>query len=108
MNKSIVRDLLLWALPTVMLLIALLPIALPAFFGMLLQIVVSIAAAVIAYLLFTQKPKYYIIWGIVFIFFVLIFNPVIKLAVLTNMAIPLALIAAAIFIANWWFVFRKT
>jgi len=107
MGKSIVRDVVLWGVPTALLLVTLLPIGVSPLFGMLLQIVVSIAAAVIAYLLFTQKPKYYIIWGVVFIFIVFIFNPIIKVAIFMNMAIPLALVAAVIFITNWWFVFRN-
>src|SRR4029079_13747022 len=91
-----VKNGFLWIVPAVLLLISLLPINLTAFFPIVLQIVVSLAAIVIAYLLFTEKPRYYIIWGIVFIFIVLIYNPLIHLSVIMGIEVPLSLIAAII------------
>lgn len=107
MNKAYTREIVLWFLPAVMLIISLFPIDLPAIYGLLVQIIVSLTAAIIAYLLFTKKPQYFIIWGIVFVLIVLIYNPFIKIAVFSNSIIPISLITAIIFIANWWFVFHK-
>lgn len=101
-----IRNIFLWIVPAVMLLITVIPIAFPYLYGLLLQIVVSLTAAIIAYLLFTEKPKYFIIWGIVFVLIVLIYNPIIHLSMIMGVEIPLNLITAIIFLANWWFVFR--
>lgn len=101
-----INNIFLWLVPVVMLLLSLLPMNYPVIFPLVLEIIVSLAAAVITYLLFTQKPKYYIIWAIAFIVIVLIYNPLIRLSVIMGIDIPLALITAIIFITNWWFVFR--
>ncbi|MGE3319174.1 MAG: hypothetical protein AB7I18_07735 [Candidatus Berkiella sp.] len=107
MNRAVVTF-LVWVLPIIMLLLSLIPIAWPALlFPLLLQIVVSLAAAYIVYLLFTLKPPYYMIWGIVFILFVLIYNPIITVQVVTNILLPTALITIVLWIANWWFCFRN-
>lgn len=107
MNKAAITF-LVWFLPVIFLLLSLLPIAWPALlFPLLLQIVVSLAAAYIVYLLFTLKPTYYMIWGIVFILFVMIYNPIITVSAFSGILLPLALVTAIIFIANWWFVFRS-
>lgn len=105
-EKRYFKNVFLWIVPAVLLLISLLPINLTALFPLVLQIVVSLAAIFIAYLLFTEKPKYYIIWGIVFVLIVLIYNPLIHLSVIMGIAVPLSLITAVIFVTNWWFVFR--
>lgn len=106
MNKAMITF-LVWFLPIILLLISLLPINWPALlFPLLLQIVVSIAAAYIVYLLFTTKPPYYMIWGIVFILFVMIYNPIITVSAFSGILLPLALVTAIIWFANWWFVFR--
>jgi hypothetical protein len=99
---------LVWILPVVLLLLSLAPIAWPPLlFPLVLQIVVSVAAAYIVYLLFTQRPPYYMIWGIVFILFVLIYNPIITVAAFSGILLPLALVSAIIWILNWFIVFRK-
>lgn len=105
-TKKYFRNIFLWIVPAVLLLLTLLPIPLPLFYGLLLQIVVSLAALYIAYLLFTEKPQYYLIWGIVFIFIVLIYNPLIKISIMMGMDVPLNLITALLFLANWFFVFK--
>lgn len=97
---------LIWFVPAVMLLLTLLPLSFPGIYVLALEIVVALAAIYIAYLLFTRKPRYYLPWGIAFIVVALVFNPIIKLSVLMGIAIPLSLITAIIFLANWWFVFR--
>lgn len=107
MNRTAIT-LLVWILPVVLLLLSLLPIAWPALlFPLVLQIVVSLAAAYIVYLLFTLKPAYYMIWGIAFILFVLIYNPIITVSAFSGILLPLALVTAIIWLANWWFVFRE-
>lgn len=106
MNKAAITF-LVWFLPVILLLLSLLPIAWPALlFPLVLQIVVSLAAAYIVYLLFTLKPAYYMIWGIVFILFVMIYNPIITVSAFSGILLPLALVTAIIWFANWWFVFR--
>jgi len=106
MNRAAITF-LVWFLPVILLLLSLLPIAWPALlFPLVLQIVVSIAAAYIVFLLFTAKPPYYMIWGIVFILFVLIYNPIITVSAFSGILLPLALVTAIIWLANWWFVFR--
>lgn len=106
MNRIVIAW-LVWVVPVVLLLISLVPMLLPFPFPLILQIWVSIAAAFIAYLLFTRRPPYYIVWGIVFILFVLIFNPIIKFAAFSYLMLPIALITAIIWIANWFVVFRR-
>lgn len=105
MNRYI-NDILIWILPAVLLLVSMIPYEMPVFFPLILEIVVSITAAIIIYLLFTRKPKYFIFWGIAFILILLIFNPLLRLSIISGV-VPLALIAAIIFLTNWWFVFRK-
>lgn len=106
MNKAAITF-LVWFLPVIFLLLSLIPIAWPALImPLLLQIVVSVASAFIVYFLFTQKPPYYMIWAIVFILFVMIYNPIITVSAFSSILLPLQLITAIIFIANWWFVFR--
>lgn len=97
---------LLWVVPAIFLLISLMPVLMPYVFVILLQIIVSLSAAYISYLLFTEKPKYYLIWTIAFILVVLMFNPIMQLNVMMGI-IPLALVTAVLFLANWWFVFKS-
>ena len=104
-NKTL-KHVLLWFVPAALLLLSLFPIPLTIFFPIILQIIVSVAAAYITYLLFMEKPAYYVFWAMAFIFIVLIFNPIIHLSVMMGFDIPLALVAAIIFLTNWWFVFR--
>lgn len=105
-TKRYYKNVFLWMVPAVLLLITLLPVALPAVYSLILQVVVTIAAILIAYLLLTEKPKYYIVWGIIFILIVLIYNPLVHVNV-TWGVVPINLITAIIFILNWWFVYRK-
>lgn len=105
--KRYFKNILIWLLPTIFLLLALIPMQYPVFFPLILQIVVTVCAIVIAYFLFTEKPPYYLPWGIAFIIIICLFNPIVHFNVTMGFEIPLALIAAIIFIANWWFVFRK-
>lgn len=107
MEKRYLKNILIWVLPTIFLLLSLIPMAYPVFFPLILQIVVTVCAIIITYLLFTEKPRYYIFWGIAFIIIICIFNPIVHFNVTMGFDIPLALIAALIFMANWWFVFRK-
>jgi hypothetical protein len=101
------HNILVWIIPTILLLVSLAPLPLTVFYPLILKIVVSLCALIIAYLLFTEKPKYYMAWGIVFVLIVFIFNPIIQINITMGVDIPLALITAIIFIANWFFVFRK-
>lgn len=96
---------LLCVVPAIFLLVSLMPVLMPYVFVILLQIIVSLSAAYISYLLFIEKPKYYLIWVIAFILVVLMFNPIMQLNVIMGI-IPLALVAAVLFLANWWFVFK--
>jgi len=106
MNRAAITF-LVWFLPVIFLLVSLIPISWPALlFPLLLQIVVSVAAAYIVYLLFTLKPPYYMLWAIPFILFVLIYNPIITVSAMPGILLPLALVTAIIWIANWFFVFR--
>ncbi len=102
------KNIFLWFVPAILLLITLLPIALPWIYTLVLEIVVSLAAILIAYLHFTEKPRYYIPWGIVFIIIALIYNPIVHLSIIMGIAVPLSLVVALIFILNWWFVYRTT
>jgi hypothetical protein len=106
MRNTAVIALLVWFLPALLLLVAILPVPLPAFYGLFLQIVVALAAAFIAYLLFTQRPAYYMVWGIVFVFLVLIYNPIVKIPVVSDFPLLLSIITALVFLSNWWLVFR--
>jgi hypothetical protein len=101
------RNILVWIIPTVLLLVSMIPVPLTVFYPLLLKIIVTLAAIIITYLLFTEKPKYYLVWGIVFILIIFIFNPIIQINITMGIDIPLALITAIIFMANWFFVFRK-
>jgi hypothetical protein len=101
------KNILVWIIPTILLLVSLAPVPLTVFYPFILKIIVSLAAIIITYLLFTEKPKYYLAWGIVFILIIFIFNPIIQINISMGVDIPLALIAAIIFMANWFFVFRK-
>jgi hypothetical protein len=100
------KHMLVWFVPAALLILSLFPVYLTIFFPLVLQIIVSLAAAYISYLLFIEKPRYYLFWGIAFIIIVLIFNPIIHLSVMMGFDIPLALVAAIIFLTNWWFVFK--
>lgn len=105
--KRYYKNIFLWIIPAIMLLLTLVPIGLPAVYTLILQIVVSVTALLIAYLLFTERPRYYVIWGIIFVIILLIYNPLIHLSVTMGVAVPLNLITAILYITNWWFVFRK-
>lgn len=105
--KGTFKNILLWFVPAVMLLLTLFPIVLTVYYPLLLQIVVSVTAAYIAYLLFLEKPKYYLAWGIAFILVVLVYNPIVRLSIVTEGEIPLALVTAILYLTNWWFVFRS-
>jgi hypothetical protein len=101
------KNIIVWIVPVILLLITLLPVALPWVYSLLLQIIVSLAAILIAYLHFSEKPKYYIPWGIVFIIILFIYNPLIHLNITMGIKVPLNLITAILFCANWFFIFRK-
>lgn len=108
MNQSgMVKAILIWIVPAVVLLLTLFPLELTVYYPLLLQIVVSLTAAYIAYLLFVQKPTYYLFWGIAFVIVVLIYNPIVRLSILMEGEVPLALVTATLYLTNWWFVFRS-
>ncbi len=100
------KHMLLWFVPAIVLLLSLLPVIFPYVAILLLQIIVSVAAAYISYLHFIEKPKNYLIWAIAFIVVVLVFNPIIQFSVMMNYGIPVALVSAILFLTNWWFVYR--
>lgn len=102
-----IQDILIWFVPAVILLLTLFPLELTVYYPLLLQITVSLTAAYIAYLLFMQKPKYYLFWGIAFIVVVLIYNPIVRLSIVMEGEVPLALVTATLYLTNWWFVFRS-
>lgn len=106
-QNGIVKSILIWIVPAVVLLLTLFPLELTVYYPLLLQIVVSLTAAYIAYLLFVEKPKYYLAWGIAFIVVVLIYNPIIRLSIVMEGEVPLALVTAILYLTNWWFVFRS-
>jgi hypothetical protein len=101
------KNILVWIIPTVLLIVSMIPVPLTVFYPFILKIVVSLTAIIITYLLFTEKPKYYLAWGIVFILIIFIFNPIVQINITMGIDIPLALITAVIYMANWFFVFRK-
>lgn len=101
------KNTILWIIPVILLLITLLPVTLPWVYSLFLQIIVSLAAILIAYLHFSEKPKYYIPWGIVFIIILFIYNPLIHLSITMGVKIPLNLITAILFCTNWFFVYRN-
>lgn len=106
-TKQYFKNIFLWIVPAILLLLTLLPIPLPLLYGLLLEIVVSLAALYITYLLCTEKPKYYVVWAIIFILIFFIYNPIVKIPLIVNIALPLNLITALLFLANWFFVFRN-
>lgn len=106
-SKGNFPSILLWFLPAVVLLLTLFPLNLTIYYPLLLQIVVSLTAAYIAYLLFVEKPRHYLFWGIAFIVVVLVYNPIVRLSIVMEGEIPLALVTAVLYLANWWFVFRS-
>lgn len=101
------KNIFLWLVPAIMLLLTLFALGLSVYYPLLLQIIVSLTAAYIAYLLFVEKPKYYVFWGIAFIVVVLVYNPIIRLSIVMEGEIPLALVTAILYLTNWWFVFRS-
>jgi hypothetical protein len=107
MQKKHIKNFLIWFFPAVMLLIASLPLSIPFPFIFILQIVVTVCAIVIAYFLFTQKPQYYLPWAIVFIVIALVYNPIIHFNITMGISLPMHLLVAILFIANWWFVFKS-
>lgn len=108
MGRNKIIAWVIWIVPVIFLLLSLAPIPWPPLlFPLILQIWVSVAAAYIVYLLFTQRPPYYVIWAIVFILFVLIYNPIITVSAFSGILLPLALVTAIIWILNWFIVFRR-
>lgn len=107
-NNKKFNNILLWGIPTAFLLSTFLPITFPSIYFVVLKVIVSLAALVITYLLFTQKPRYYIIWMIAFLLIAFVFNPIIPLKALMGDTIHFALDAAIVFMLNWWFAFRST
>lgn len=106
-QNGMAKSILIWIVPAVVLLLTLFPLELTVYYPLLLQIVVSLTAAYIAYLLFTQKPRFYLAWGIAFIIVVLVYNPIVRLSIVMEGEIPLALVTAILYLTNWWFVFRS-
>lgn len=96
----------LWIVPAALLLIAVVPLFVTTFYLLLLQIVVTLAAAYIAYILFTEKPKGYLIWGLIFIAIAIIYNPIIKVFLLMTFGALLHFLTALLFVANWYLVFK--
>jgi hypothetical protein len=110
MNIEILKQLRkgwLWVVPAVLLLLALLPVLHSYWYVLLLKCIVTLAAAYIAYILFTEKQKDYLIWGIVFIVIAVLYNPIITVFILKRLWVPLTLVVAMAFIANWYLVFRN-
>jgi hypothetical protein len=104
--KRYYRNIFLWLVPVILLLITLFPLSLSSIYYLILQIIVSLAAILIAYFLFTERPRYYIAWGIAFILIALIYNPIVHLSIIMGIEVSLNLITAIIFFTNWWFVCR--
>ena len=96
---------MVWLAPAVLLVLSLIGLAIPHL-GLIVGVIVSVAALFISYLHLVQKPAYYLAWLLAFVVLFLIYNPIFSIAFFNTLGLPLNLIAAIIFIANWYLVFK--
>ncbi len=106
MDNKKVKDFLIWILPAILLIWAVLPIPHIPFFGLILKTGVTVCAGFIIYYLTKTKPKHYIPWIVGFAFIIAFYNPVLRIGMPAFLAVPLTITAAIAFVANWYFVFK--
>lgn len=91
----------LWLVPAALLLLALL--SLPYGYYTFLRLVVCLSAGFIAYWTWSRG----VLWGVAFVAFALLFNPLVPVYLDRETWTPIDVSAAALYAAHWWFVGRS-
>lgn len=92
----------IWLAPATFSVLALLD--LPYGYFIFLRVAVCLSATFIAYSTWTRGP----LWGAAFAALAILFNPIFRVHLDRETWQPINLLAAALYIAHWWFVGRAS